>query len=275
MGKKPESYQEQIEKYYQKRLPTNWEIRIGNTPEVLLQLGAKDLPLIMKQSNLNKCIREKRGSRSAHQIERTLIEKLPNMIKNPVLIVEDKSRSSFALISDVRDQNGNNLLIAIKTDECLYGKQVNEVKSVYGKENVKEYLQKQGQQNIHIINTEKVKQLSPSIGLQLPRPPTALDYSKNITDLEQTVKPAHEKKIRAPAEIVKDIRQSGFQATKSLIRNIRQLDGLTGRTNTLNDISAASRQGCPGRQPEEKELTRKIAEECRQQELAKLQLPER
>ncbi|MCM1104231.1 MAG: hypothetical protein NC409_08995 [Clostridium sp.] len=49
---KRESYLDQIEEYYQKRLPTNREIRLGNTPKVLLRLGAKDLPLIMRQSFL-------------------------------------------------------------------------------------------------------------------------------------------------------------------------------------------------------------------------------
>lgn len=62
-------------------------------------------------------------------------------------------------------------------------------KSVYGKENLISYLQKHKQQDIRVIDIEKAKQLSLNIGLQLPQPPTALDYNKTLTDSEQHVNP--------------------------------------------------------------------------------------
>lgn len=270
---KNENYLEQIEKYYQKQLQTNREISLGRTPEVLQRLGAKDLPLIMKQSTLNKCIREKKGSRSAHQLDRTLIEKLPDIVKKPVLIVEEKDRNSFALLSDVQDKDGNNLLVAVRTGENLYGKKVNEVKSVYGKESLESYLQKHEQQSIHIIDIEKVKRLSPSIGLQLPQPPTALDYDKTIHDSKLHVNPQNQKSLRSSPEIVKDIRSAGFQATKSLIRNIRKLDLQTGKTNTIKDICRAYKNGCAGMDQEQRDTIGQIAEECKQQELARMAAP--
>lgn len=275
MSRQQESFQEQLERYYQGMMSSIEIISLGETPQPLIELGAEKVPLVMKQSTLNKCIREKRGSRSAHHLERTLIEKLPNIVKEPVLIVEEKDRNSFALLSDVQDKDGNNLLIAIRIGGNLYGKKVNEVKSVYGKENLKSYLQKHEQQDIHVIDTEKAKQLPLNIGLQLPQPPIALDYNKNITDFEQHVNPQNEKSTRASPEIVKDIRKSGFQATKSLIKNIRQLDALNGRANSMRDICSAYKNGCTGMNQEQKDLVEKIAKECREQELARMQLPER
>ena len=107
---------------------------IGETPESLTDMGAKKLPLIMKQSTLRKCIREPKGSRSAHQIERGFIEKLPEYIQRPILAVNDIHRNSFILISDYKDKNGFYTLVAILKEQNLNGKLVNEIKSIYGKE---------------------------------------------------------------------------------------------------------------------------------------------
>lgn len=122
-------------------------------------------------------------------LERSLIERLPDILKEPVLIVEEKDRNSFALLSDVKDQKGNAILIAIRTGNYLYGKEVNEVKSVYGKENLQDYLQKHERCDIHIMDNKRASQLSPSIGLQLPKPPTAPSYNKTISDEERHVNP--------------------------------------------------------------------------------------
>lgn len=43
------------------------------------------------------------------------------------------------------------------------------------------------------MDNKRAKQLSPSIGLQLPQPPIVLDYNKTITDSEQHVNPQNEK----------------------------------------------------------------------------------
>ena len=84
MGKteKPE-YLSQINRFYNNSLPSNREIVVLQyTPEYLIQLGAKQLPIIMKQSTLNKCIRPPKGSRSAHNLSRCIIESIPDEIRN-------------------------------------------------------------------------------------------------------------------------------------------------------------------------------------------------
>lgn len=60
-------YAAQIEAYYNRTLPSYKLIRLGDTPEILKACGAPDLPIVMQQSTLTKCIRQKTGSRSAHK----------------------------------------------------------------------------------------------------------------------------------------------------------------------------------------------------------------
>lgn len=273
-----ETYQEQIGKFYRNQLPSNREITVGNTPKMLQELGAKELPLVLKQSNLRKCIREPSGSRSAHQLSREIIEKVPELVEKPIIVVEEKQRNSLALLCDYKNSAGQNLLIAVKLSENLYGKKINEIKSIYGKEHLTEYLQKFDEREIHIINKEKAKLLSPTIGLQLPKAPIKLDYKETISQKPNYVKSENAKDGSAVQErstIARDIRKSGFTPTKKLINAIQKMDRINGKANTMKDICNAYKGGCVYCGADEKKLINEIAQECKQQELAKMFMPER
>lgn len=272
-----ESYHEQIAKFYENKLPSNREIRLGKTPEVLQKLGAKDLPLVMKQSDLRKSIREPKGSRSAHQIDRKIIERIPELVDEPIIVVDEIERNSLALICDCKEKNGYNLLVAIKLDAGLYGNMVNQIKSIYGKEHLIEYLQKFPDSQIHTVDKEKAKYLSPTRGLQLPKAPIKLDYKKNIPQKTAHVKQEDTKNnnLRDRSDIAKDVRKAGFTPTKNLINYIRQLDGISGINHTMRDICNTYKNGCKGCNPEEKELIHKITQECKKQEMVRAFMPER
>lgn len=167
-----QKYLEQIERFYSRRLPSNREIVVFQyTPQYLIQLGAKQLPIVIKQSTVNKCIRLPKGSRSAHSLGRNIIEGIPDEIRNPIIVVKDKARNTLALICQGVDQDKNNLLVALQLNSLLYGNEINEIKSIYGKEHLSAYLRKQNTEDVYVINKEKAKMLSPSIGFQLPQPP--------------------------------------------------------------------------------------------------------
>ncbi len=63
------SYWEQIDKFYHHKLSRFDSIRVGTTPDVLVNYGASKLPLVIRQSILTKCIRKATGSRRAHEID--------------------------------------------------------------------------------------------------------------------------------------------------------------------------------------------------------------
>ena len=176
------TYAEQIEAYYNKKLPSYELIEFGHTPELLQKYGAPDVPLVMRQSTLTKCIRKVTGSRSAHELPRKIIETLPEQISNPIFLINDTSRNSLALISDAIDKNGNKILTAIQLNSVQNAIKVNEVKSVYGKTNLKEYLSKHmyaGQLNI--VDIKKAGRLSRVIGLQLPKALITSNREHNIS----------------------------------------------------------------------------------------------
>lgn len=195
------TYLEQIDKYYKKKLKSHDLVRLGKTPELLIQFGAPELPVVMRQNTITKCIRKPKGSRSAHDLPRSIIESLPEQIKNPIFLIQDKNRNTISLISSMTDKKNNHILIAIFLNAKHKEIQVNEVKSIYGKTSLKEYLQKHIEENqLNIIDTKKAELLSRVIGLQLPQALIASSYDKRIApqgrkvNKERTQIPAFQEK---------------------------------------------------------------------------------
>lgn len=185
-----DTYAAQIEAYYNRTLPSYKLIRLGGTSEILKACGAPDLPIVMQQSTLTKCIRQATGSRSAHNLPRNVIETLPEQIGNPIFLIKDERRNSFALITDAVDREGRQILIALRLDTRQNSVNVNEIKSVYGRSNLKEYLQRCAKGNrLVVTNMKKAEKLSRVIGLQLPKALTAFSYEHNLPRPQQNVKP--------------------------------------------------------------------------------------
>lgn len=176
-----QKYLEQIEQFYSGKLKSNQVIRIGDTPECLSKVGVMTLPIVMKQSTLAKCIREPKGSRSAHGLERTMIESLPMQMFKPILVIDEKQRNSVALITDYKDKNENNMLIALKIQSNVQNVIVNEVISFYGRNNLARYLSKHNLADIHIIDRKKANALASLLRLQLPTTLQMVDCKKDIT----------------------------------------------------------------------------------------------
>ncbi|MDE6421257.1 MAG: hypothetical protein K2K87_12150 [Lachnospiraceae bacterium] len=182
MSRRQESFQEQIERFYKKELQKYEQVRVGNTPDYLINFGAGKLPVFLNQSTIGKIVREPRGQRSAHAMARDIVEKMPQILSEPALLIINDAPHRIALLSEKCNQYGCPLLMALELKEKGY----NKITSFYGRENCKVYLERQ--ENVTIIDMEKAKQLSRLLGLQLPMAWKALDYSKTILDPNPPVK---------------------------------------------------------------------------------------
>ncbi len=205
-------YLDQIDKYYNKKLKSFSYIELGQTPDLLVKFGAPKLPLIMLQSTLTKCTRKSTGSRSAHELPRDVIESLPQQISNPIFLIQDKARNSIALISDAEDKSGNKILTAILLDTVQHANRVNEVKSIYGKTSLKEYLHKHiDLQQLNVIDNKKAEMLSRVLGLQLPMALITSNFDKNIS--------SEPSKVNANIQKEENIEILGKTKMISLMRN--------------------------------------------------------
>lgn len=193
MNTKDTLYLEQVDAYYNKRLKSNVIITVSDTPEYLQKFGLNDIPIIIKQQTLQKCIRKPHGSISAHELDRKMIESLPEQIRNPIWAIEEKDRNSFALISDYKDKAGNNMLVALKMNVTYNNINVNEVKSFYGRNNLDIYIKKHVPSEIHVIDNKKARQLASLLRLQLPTPSQVSDYKNKLPQTETKVNKKNDK----------------------------------------------------------------------------------
>lgn len=226
-----EEYLRQIERYYNKQMDVNEFITICSTPDFLIDLNVPALPVVIKQSTIKKCIREPKGSISAHSLSRQMIESIPEQLNNPIFIVDEKQRNSYALISDYLDDNGYPMLMAISMRKTILGIEVNEITSFYGRNNLEFYLtQRHTPDEVFIKDIEKAKMLSRFLRLQLPTAWKVLDYSdickKNVSHSTDDVK----------NKICKDLKENGFTPTPSLIQNIQTLNSLLKKDISIKTI---------------------------------------
>lgn len=188
MTKDKQKYLEQINKYYKQKLSRFDLIQIGMTPDTLISYGAEKLPIVMQQGTLTKCVRMRTGSRSAHELSRNIIETIPELIQKPIFLIQDKERNSIILITDAKNKENNNILIAIKLSERKNAITVNEIKSIYGKTHLKEYLLKNNSLNqLHVIDNKKAETLSRLVGFQLPQALIDFSYNRNVSLTELKV----------------------------------------------------------------------------------------
>lgn len=186
-------YLEQIDAYYNKKLKSNVIITVLDTPKYLQELGLNDVPIVMKQRTLQKCIRKAHGSISAHGLDRKMMETLPEQIRNPILAIEERERNSFALISDYKDKDGNNMLVALEMNVTHNNINVNEVKSFYGRNNLEVYIKKHDPSEVHVVDNKKARQLASLLRLQLPTPSQVSDYIETLPQAERKVNKKNDK----------------------------------------------------------------------------------
>lgn len=273
-----DKYKKQIDRFYKGQFHRTEMINIGSTPDLLCNLGVKKLPLVMTQSNLRKCIREPHGSRSAHQIGREIVEQLPECIARPVLIVDNPDKKGILLLTDRLDVNNRAVVVAIHQAENKAGQQVNEVKSIYGRERLEDYLKRE-KENIIYQDKTKVRHLLRDVRKQYSQPPIRSDYSftisyelRNVNDKNKK-NLMREEKLFSKSEIAKDLRWNGFQPTKKLIKNIEKLQKYTGERYLLKDIHTLYQNMDDIQKPRVRDCVERIVDECRIQEIERLQLP--
>lgn len=191
----------QVDRFYKGIMLRSEIFDLGNTPEVLQRLGMQPYPIRMKQSNFRKCIREQQGSRSAHSLNRNIMESLSEHIRNPVIVIDDPNKKGFLLLTELQDSKGNFIVAAIHTDQIQGREKVNEIKSVYGKERLYEYLIRQSE-NIVYENTKKAKALFREVENQYLQTPNSLDYIINVLDSIEYVKHFQKEEYSRPDRLV-------------------------------------------------------------------------
>lgn len=237
---------------------------ISSTPYALAISGANPLlDVVITQKTIKKCMSDAASYHHGHNLSEEIIRQLPQELRNPVMIFKGSTPNSLALISDLEDSNHHGIIIATHINEHGTHQEVNRVASMYGKNNISNYLKNQlAQGNLIAANVKKAVAMLriAAPGLQLPPEDTYIRYDDRIvTSMENIRYPlmavteaaaTQESPEASPKQTVdsaldafkKELADCGFQCTTGLADNYRELIH-SGMNMTLGELSDAYRAG--------------------------------
>lgn len=165
-------------------------LRIGLTPNALAISGAnKDLDVVIAPRTIAKCMSEADEKYHGHAISYEIMKKLPQQLRNPVMVFKGSANNSLVVITDLKDKEQRGIMISLALDQKRRFSVVNRITSVYGRNNFKNYLQAQVDNNNTIsYNKEKTDKLFKDIGHQLPKLNTAICFDNSIAYTINNVK---------------------------------------------------------------------------------------
>lgn len=156
---------------------------VGNTSNALAVSGAnKDLEIVISPKTVAKCMAEPSEHYHGHGLNQAIMEQLPKELRNPVMIFKGSAENSLVAITELADNEQRRIMIAVSLSEKDKRHEVNRISSVYGRNNMNNYLQAQMTKgNLIAVNKEKANEMLQSAGLQLPLEETFISFDNSIT----------------------------------------------------------------------------------------------
>lgn len=206
----PESFDKQVDKAIQGKLDRYNALFVCHTPQLLLDLGFKQLPMLYTKKHLKNAIAPK-SSKNVHKhgLAVRQIKRLPDMLKEPVMVFRSKTeKDSIVAVTNELNRNKAPVVIAVKMNgKGVYNNKEqpsNFVTSVYGKNNnfLSFILDAFDTKKMLYVDIAKSQRLLSVLRLQLPQGFNNVDFKKIIAHLNSFVNPPIQKN---PQEVKKDM----------------------------------------------------------------------
>ena len=180
-------YQEQIDAFYEGDLKT-----VGRSDDIYVTgadgspdaLGLGGKPFFMLKRNLQKITRKEGANKnySAHGIEEDIIRDLPDMLKDPAMIIVEGDRISVipGRTVDTAREKAAPLLIGVNPNGSVDGRSAYEIKTMYGREGFADWIGLRATDSKIIAgNKNKATALLRNVGIKITEP---VAYAADLTD---------------------------------------------------------------------------------------------
>ncbi|MCC8097055.1 MAG: hypothetical protein LIO44_00490 [Eubacterium sp.] len=203
------AFKKQVDDYFNGTLNRNEPALVIKTPIVLGLAGAnEELDIVMNYNTFNKCTKLRDEYRHGHGLTKTLLEQLPEQLRNPVMIFKNEAKNSLILITDLKDYLNCGIMISIGLKQGVQQHFVNRITSIYVRNNFFNYIDTQIKaRNTLAYNKQKANKLVRSVGLQLPSEGTLISYNSSIAYTTANVKYPKQKNMKNISKSVNKIQQ--------------------------------------------------------------------
>lgn len=161
------------------------------TPPLLRMVGVPNLPILMTAHHV-KTITQESGTDTAnyHGLGAELVKRLPELISDPVMIMDSispdaKAKNSVVIVTQTVDKENRPVIGAIKLAGKGYVNSIeidaNVLTSAYGKDNFQTFIERNIEQgSVLYVDKEKSQELAKIPGIQFPDNFATLDFDTII-----------------------------------------------------------------------------------------------
>lgn len=180
-------YQEQIDAFYEgdsKTVGRSDDIYVTGADGSPDALGLGGKPFFMLKRNLQKITRKEGANKnySAHGIGEDIIRDLPDMLKDPAMIIVEGDRISVipGRTVDTAREKAAPLLIGINPNGSVDGRSAYEIKTIYGREGFANWIGLRAKDSKIIAgNKNKATALLRNVGIKITEP---VAYAADLTN---------------------------------------------------------------------------------------------
>ena len=242
------SFAEQVDESLSGKLPFYTNLKLGDTPEILISAGLRQLPMLYTQKHLKDAVAQRDDNKHRHGLSVEQIKTIPEKLINPIMIYDSFSRndSVVAVINDF-DQSNNPIIVSIKPDGVgryeVEEIESNFVTSIYSKENFKETFNRSiSEDKLLYCDKKQTQEMFERWGLQLPELTNSLVFNTIIHQSRNIVKglePENKIKNQEQSER-KGLQLSELTDTPDLDNSIHPTDEIVKGSDPENDLRIAA-----------------------------------
>lgn len=178
-----ENYRNQIDGTFDGSLPVNRLIDLGNTPGVLQQYGADNLPLRMTQQAARKIAYPEGYMGGKHNLGIPALKQLQQQLNDPIAVLKSRTQNnSLVVLTEWNDTSGNPVIAAVHLNKQGIVDDVNTLASAYGKRNLTALL---GENNENVVYTKENKSINQLLDNRLQLPELVADDTLVANSIRQ------------------------------------------------------------------------------------------
>ncbi|MCM1244709.1 MAG: zincin-like metallopeptidase domain-containing protein [Roseburia sp.] len=197
--KQEKSFSEQVDEVLSGNADRYNDLKVCDTPQILLDAGCEQLPMLYTKAHLRKALLPKDTRKHNHGLEVEQIKKLPEYMAAPAMLIDSSTREdSIIIVFSALDNESSPLIATVRPNGTgTYDLEVqnsNFITSVYGRDNFEQFLHLSLENNKLLYwNKTKSQELFSVLGLQFPKGFNNLDYDIIIHQSNNIVKTISEK----------------------------------------------------------------------------------
>ena len=158
------SFKEQIKDFRTNKLPTGTQLIVTDNSESLSYANLDNNPIVINQANIKKILQGKHSN-----IDTNIIENLDSELNNTVMALDSRTiKNAKVVVLNQTDLNGNPIIATIHQGKTSATIEVNELTSVYDKNEFQRFINNTIQDGKNIYTNEKTEEWLLRNRLQLP-----------------------------------------------------------------------------------------------------------